>query len=157
MYPKNIFRTILWAGFLVGAADIVAAILHYMIATGKNPERVLWFIASGICGKDAYAGGSQMAVAGLLLHFLIAYAFTILFFFLYPRLNLASKNQIVIGCLYGIFIWLLMNLIVVPLSNTQKFGFSIKQTAIGVIILIVAIGIPLSFIANRFFSKTKPN
>ncbi|HTQ63625.1 MAG TPA: hypothetical protein VMI12_02455 [Puia sp.] len=157
MYQKNIFRSILWAGFLVGAADIVAAFLHYIIATGKNPERVLWFIASGVWGKDAYSGGLQMAVAGLLLHFLIAYAFTILFFFLYPRLNLGSKNKIVIGSLYGIFIWLVMNLIVVPLSNTQKFGFSIKQTAIGIFILIIAIGIPLSFIAGRFFSKEKPN
>jgi hypothetical protein len=153
MYPKNIFRAILWAGLVVGTADIAAAFLHYFIVTGKNPERVLWFIASGIWGKNAYSGGLSMAVAGLILHYLIAYAFTFLFFFIYPRLNLASKNKILTGLFYGIFIWLIMNLIVVPLSNTQKIGFSIKPTVIGIFILVVAIGIPLSFIAGRFYSR----
>ena len=157
MYPKNAFRTILWAGFLVGSADIVAAFVHYVIATGKNPERVLWFIASGVWGKNAYSGGSLMAAAGLLLHFVIAYAFTILFFFIYPRLNFLSNNKIVVGLSYGIFIWLVMNLIVVRLSNTQKFPFSINQTAIGIFILTAAIGIPLSFIASRFYSKRRSN
>jgi hypothetical protein len=46
-----------------------------------------------------------------------------------------------------------MNRVVVPLSNASVSPFNLKQAIIAALILITAIGLPLSFIAHRFYSK----
>ena len=93
-----------------------------------------------------------MAVWGLLLHFLIAFIWTIIFFFIYPKLRLLSWNRIITGILYGIFIWIIMTQVVVPMSKVTAGPFNLKQAVIAVLILIAAIGLPLSFIAHRFYA-----
>lgn len=50
---KPIFKTTLLAGSL----DITAACVNAYISNKIMPGRVLQYIASGIFGKDAYAGG----------------------------------------------------------------------------------------------------
>ena len=51
--------------------------------------------------------------------------------------------------LYGIFIWIVMNLIVVPLSRVPHRTVTLSNVVINLIILIVCVGIPLSFIAGQ--------
>ncbi len=98
-----------------------------------------------------------MMLAGLILHYIIAFAFTIFFFWLFPKIKLLSKNKILTGVIYGIFIWMVMNLVVVPLSNIGPRPFTLANALINVIILIVCIGLPLSFIANTFYTKGNLN
>ena len=145
------YKTIAWAGFLVGLLDISGAFINFTISYHRNPVRVLYFIASGVWGKSAFSGNPLMAFYGLILHFIIAYLFTVFFFLIYPCVPILSRNRIVTGIGYGLFIWLVMNLIVVPLSNTQKSGFDLVSSLIGAGILILAIGIPLSFIAAGYY------
>jgi len=69
-------------------------------------------------------------------------------------LRILSRNRILTGIAYGIFIWCIMNFLVLPLSNipspiTYKVSKVIKAT----LILIVMIGLPLSFIAYNMFHK----
>ena len=145
---------ILQAGLIVGTLDILSAFIYYYIKTGKTNFLVIFkFIASGIFGKDAGAGGTGMIVAGFILHYAIAFSFTIFFFWVYPKVNVMSKNRIVTGIVYGLFVWALMNLVVVPLSNTVHRPFKIEGALINMGILIVCIGLPLSFMANTFFKK----
>lgn len=148
---KNFWKTVAMAGLLVGTLDIISALTHFYLKTGKDPLIVLKYISSAILGKSAYSGGSDMAVLGLLLHFVIAFIWTIFFFLIYPKLKLLSWNRIVTGILYGIFIWIIMSRVVVPMSNASVGAFDLKQAIIGVLILIGAIGIPLSFIAHRYY------
>jgi uncharacterized membrane protein YagU involved in acid resistance len=54
------------------------------------------------------------------------------------------------GVVYGIFIWLVMNLIVVPLSNTGSWPFTIDNAVINATILSACIRLPLSYLAHRF-------
>ena len=145
---------ILQAGLIVGTLDIRSAFIYYYIKTGKTNFLVIFkFIASGIFGKDAGAGGTGMIVAGFILHYAIAFSFTVFFFWVYPKVNVMSKNRIVTGIVYGLFVWALMNLVVVPLSNTVHRPFKIEGALINMGILIVCIGLPLSFMANTFFKK----
>jgi uncharacterized membrane protein YagU involved in acid resistance len=151
---NKLFPTIVKAGLLVGTLDILTAFLHYFIKTGeKNVFTVLKFVASGIFGKEAFAGGNSMIIAGLIAHYMIAFAFTIFFFWLFPKIKGLSKNQILTGILYGIFIWMVMNLVVVPLSNVATRPFNLTNAIINAVILIVCIGIPLSLMANAFYKK----
>jgi hypothetical protein len=115
---NNLFLKIIKAGVIVGTLDILAAFIYYFIKTGgKNPIDILKFIASGIFGKEAYSGGKMMILSGLILHYVIAFTFTIFFFWLFPKITIFSKYKILAGVSYGIFIWVVMNLVVVPLSN----------------------------------------
>jgi hypothetical protein len=148
----SIVKAIAWAGLLVGTLDILAAIVHFKIATGKDPVLIFQYIASAVFGKDAY-GGSLMPVLGMLFHYFIAYSFTIIFFFFYPRLALYKYNAVLTGIAYGILIWFAMNVIVVPLSKIGKFSFKLSGVLLQASILIVMIGIPLSFICKRYFLK----
>jgi hypothetical protein len=147
---------ILQAGLIVGTLDILSAFIYYYIKSGKTNFLVIFkFIASGLFGKAAGDGGVAMILAGLILHYAIAFSFTIFFFWLYPKMNVLSKNRIVTGIVYGLFVWAVMNLVVVPLSNTVHRPFKIEGALINMGILIVCIGLPLSFMANAFFRKVK--
>ena len=145
---KN-FNTILKAGLLVGTLDILAACLNFFINTNKEPSVVFKFIASGVFGTKAFSGGTLMIIAGLVFHYIIAIGFTFLFFLLYPKIRSVVKNNIVIGILYGAFVWCVMKFIVVPLSSTPPQPFTYSGAAIAMGILIVCIGIPLAIIASK--------
>jgi uncharacterized membrane protein YagU involved in acid resistance len=150
------FKTILLSGLLVGTLDILAACTDFYIATDKNPVAVLNYVASGIIGKDAFAGGTSIALLGLLCHYIIAFSFTFFFFWLYGKTSFLSKNRIVTAVVYGLFMWLVTTLIVLPLSNVphtplSAIKFSKALKAIG--ILVFMIGLPLSFIAYKAFKK----
>ncbi|MFT3935806.1 MAG: hypothetical protein QM726_19415 [Chitinophagaceae bacterium] len=152
-------RTVLLSGLLVGTLDILSAFVDVYFSSGKNPLVVLPFIASGAFGKPALAGGAGMMLIGLLFHYLIAFSFTVFFFWIYKRIGLAAAPWIVTGILYGIFIWLIMNLIVVQLSaaphapiSAMKWPKIIKSA----LILICMIGLPLSYIAHKANARTNP-
>jgi hypothetical protein len=149
---KNLLATVFWIGLLAGSLDILAAFLQYYLTFHRNPLRVLLFIASGVFGKNAYSGGSIMYFAGALFHYIIAYSFTLLFFFIYPQIRLLSANRVITGILYGAFIWTIMNLLIVPMSKTPAIPFHWPKALLAMGILIAAIGIPLSFFAYRHYA-----
>lgn len=143
------------AGAIVGTLDILAACTYYAIKTGgSNPLNVLKFVAAGVFGKDASTGGGMMILAGLIFHYCIAFAFTVFFFWLFSKTLVLARNKIMTGVLYGIFIWTVMNLVVIPLSNIPPRPFNVVNSIINAVILIVCIGLPLSFMANKSFAKT---
>lgn len=152
---SNSILYILLTGLLVGTLDIVTAFADYFIATGKAPDGVLKFIASGVFGDEAFSGGTGIVLMGLLFHFIIAYSFTVLFFLIYPQIKFLQKNRIITGIVYGIFIWMIMNLIVVPLSNTPSLSMKAGRIIKSMLILIVMVGLALSFIAHKFFSAVE--
>jgi hypothetical protein len=136
---------ILKAGFLAGLLDILAAFANFYFKTGKNPVVVLKFIASGIFGRAAMSGGTEMMVLGLLLHFLIALLFAVFFFKIVSKILTANSGKLLTGVLYGLFIWLVMNLIVVPLSNAPKLPFDIQSAIVNATILVLCVGLPISY------------
>jgi uncharacterized membrane protein YagU involved in acid resistance len=149
---KNLLTTILWVGFLVGLLDLSSAFIQIRIMfPERNPFGVLRYIASAVFGKERANAGSSMYFFGALFHFIIAYCFTIAFFLIYPHVRFLSKSRLLTGILYGLIIWTIMNLVVVPQTRIGHRPFVLKNAAIAAGILIVAIGIPLSYLAYRFY------
>ena len=144
---------LLKAGLLVGTLDITAAFLYYFFRTGKNPLRVLTYIASGVFGKAAFEGGNEMLLAGLVLHYIIATTFAFVFFWLFARMEGLRKANLLSGVVYGIFVWMIMNLVVVPLSKVSQQPIQWDTALINVVILIVCIGIPLSVMAKSNYKN----
>ena len=144
-------RPILRAGLLAGTLDGLAAALSYYFQTGKNPANVFKFVASGAFGPKALTGPDTVAVWGLLFHFLFATGFVTLFVLAYPKVEILRKNWIVVGLTYGVFVWLVMNGVVVPLSNTPPAPFRPIGMVRGLVIVMVCVGLPIAWVTNRFY------
>ena len=153
---KNKVKLILLAGLLVGTLDIVSACTDYYIATGKGPEGVLRYVASGVFGQQAFTGSNSMLIWGLLFHYIIAFSFTVFFFWIYPKIKFMAAFPILTAFVYGIFMWGITTRIVLPLSNTPPGTFHFWKAIKAIMILVVMIGIPLSFIAKNYFGKRQP-
>jgi len=154
MAQSSALKTIAKAGIITGALDGLAAALLFSIPSGKDPMIVFRFIASGVFGKEAFAGGVPMALWGGLFHFIIATGWTLLFFLAYPRITLLSKNKIATAIFYGFFVWLMMNLVVVPLSNVTMAGSrEISGIIKGVVVLILCIGLPNTWITSKYYQQ----
>jgi hypothetical protein len=151
---QKFLEAVIKISFVAGTLDILCALVQFYIKTGKNPVAVLKFIASGFFGKEAFTDNSLMPIYGLFFHYVIAFSWTALFFFLYPKISFLKKNKFVSGAVYGVFIWIIMTQLILPLSNTPDLPFNIIQSILGIIILILAVGIPISILTEKFY-RTK--
>jgi hypothetical protein len=142
---------VLYAGLLVGTLDILAAFISFFISTGNNPLLILKVIASGVIGRAAFSGAGGTLLLGLSLHFFIALTFTALFFWSYRRVGFVSRNKMAAGVLYGLLIWAVMNLLVLPLSQVPVRPFHPVHALREALILVLMIGVPLALLASRHF------
>ena len=146
-------KTILWSGLVAGILDAIAGVIVYFIFFNLTPLQVLQFIATGIHGPEAMNGGIPMIIAGTIYHFIIAYGFAIIYFFIYPKLSFLRKNISLMGLLFGLGIWLVMNLIVLPQSNIPKSSFDINLAIVGIIWHMVLVGLPIALITSLYYQK----
>jgi uncharacterized membrane protein YagU involved in acid resistance len=98
-------------------------------------------------------GGTRMEITGLLFHYLVALIWTLFFFIICPILKLYRTNKIITGLVYGIFVWTVMNIAVVPIAFSKPYHFDINKAWIACLILMVCIGLPVSLIIGSYFSK----
>lgn len=154
MKDRSFLFTVILAAFLSGLLDLVAAIIVYALLLDKTTAlKILQSVASGVFGQSAYSGGIEMAVFGLIFHFTISFAFTYLYFFMYPRLPFVRKERIFSGFTLGIFIWAVMNLIVIPVAFKGVFPNGILSSLIGIAIIIISIGIPVAIITHFYYNR----
>ncbi len=146
-------RSLVFTGFLVGTLDGLAAVVNFFIAGGKDPARVFLFIASGAFGREAVAANANLAWWGLFFHYFIAFCWTTLFFLVYPKLKFLSRHKYLAGVAYGIVVWMVMTMVVIPLSKIPQLPFTLNRVIVGVSILMVFVGPPISFFAHRAYSK----
>lgn len=146
-------KTILLSGSVAGTLDILAAIFVYAIILDKaTAQQVLQSVASGIFKKEAYSGGWEMALYGLGLHYCIAFAFAVFFFVVFPFVPFLKKNKVVSGLLYGVFVWVVMNLGVLAVVFPNRPPRTWDGILIGAGILMLMIGLPISILTNRYYS-----
>lgn len=143
------------AGLLVGTLDITAACTQFYIKTGKGPEPILRYIASGAFGKGAFTGGGSMIFWGLFFHYFIAMSFTFFFFWLAKTFPGILKVKLLTAVLYGVFMWCVTQFLVIPLSKISTPTPTLTGAAIAISILIVCIAIPLTLIAGKQINSKK--
>lgn len=146
----KVIKAIGFTTLIAGILDLVAAILQTLVA-GGNPGKMLRYIASGIFGHPSFSGGAHFAAMGLAFHYMIALIWTAIFFILYPAIRKFSKNWVFGGLLWGLFIWIIMNLVVLPLSNVPPSQWDILRALIALLVVISAMGMPISYLAYRFY------
>lgn len=129
---------------IAGTLDIILAFLESYLTNNIKPDIVLKFIASGFFGVVAFEPNLLFVIIGLLLH----YTFTSIFTLFYFKINVLSEcktnNKYLSGIIYGLCIWLTMNVIVIPLSNTPALNRPLMEITTSVIIQILAVGLPIA-------------
>jgi hypothetical protein len=148
--PQHSIKLILKAGFLAGTLDILAAIIVYGFILSKAPVvAILQSIASGVYGPKAFAGGLGMAIQGLVFHYIIAIIFAALFYLLIRALPFVTRFRVITGLLYGMIVWLIMNLLVLPASGVTPRPFSVRGMIEGMLILMFFVGLPISLVLSK--------
>lgn len=147
---KTGIRRILLATFVAGTLDIFCAVVVYALILGKTTSiKILQSIAAGMVGKEAYEGGLLMAGYGLFLHFFITLLFAIFYFFLILFIPFLKRQRTICGIIFGIFIWMVMNLIVLPTVFPGITPGDAHAILTGMAIVIVAVGIPIAYIIPK--------
>lgn len=147
---------VLLTGCVVGVLDGVAAVTNAWLRSGITPGRVFRYIASALFGNEAYAPGWVPVMEGVIIHFLIACIWSLLFFLFYPRITLLRQNKWIVGACYGVLVWLVMTFIVLPLSLVPPLKFSTQGVLTGLAIHMLVIGIPISLLANKWYDAHFP-
>jgi hypothetical protein len=148
MKNLSLWQTILVAGLLAGTMDILAAI--FLLANGQAVA-ILKYVASGAFGKAALEGGNNMALWGLLFHFLIAMIWAKVYFLAYPYLPILKHNIFLNALIYGILVWSVMNFMVVPMSQIPARPFNAVNALKNMAILCVCIGLPVAWLTDRYY------
>jgi len=135
---------ILVGGLTAGSLDLICAFVTY----GWRVPRV---IAAGLLGIGALHGGLVIYFLGVSLHFFIALSAAAIYYAASRTLAFLKDHALICGLFYGIAVFLVMNLIVVPLSALHSKGpFQLMALIQGLVIHMLLIGLPISYSARRF-------
>lgn len=143
-------QPILLGGLIAGLLDISAAFLSAWLRSGVSPTRVLQYVASGVLGREAFAGGMKSALLGLAFHFLIATVATAVFYLASRKLLFLIERPIIAGLLYGILVHVFMTQVVVRLSAIQPSPATLSGFIIGMLIIMFCVGLPIALIVRRY-------
>ena len=146
-------RAIAITGLIVGTMDITSAFI-LAISRGSTVTRLLQFVASGLIGPKAFEGGTATALLGLGLHFVIAFSLVAVFYVASRSLGFIPRHAVISGLIYGLIVFGVMNLIVLPLS-AAKPRHSLTGDLIQIGIHMFVIGLPTSLLIRRFSGATR--
>jgi hypothetical protein len=145
-------RAIAISGLIVGTMDITSAII-IAILRGSTVTRLMQFIASGLLGPSAFQGGAATVALGLGLHFLIAFSLVAVFYAASRSVAFLRRQAVVSGLVYGLIVFGVMNLIVLPLS-AAKPRHSLSGDLIQIGIHMFVIGLPTALLVRRLSGAT---
>ncbi|HWK11191.1 MAG TPA: hypothetical protein VNR64_14120 [Vicinamibacterales bacterium] len=148
-------RAIVFAWLVAGTLDVTTAVTYYPLTASVTAKQILQGIASGVLGARAFQGGAATAALGLALHFLIALIWTLVFYVAATRITALTRRPFIIGPLYGTFVWLVMNLVVLPSSRVAHRPLRLQPSIIGAVILMICIGLPIAAIVGRHLRRRR--
>jgi hypothetical protein len=153
--PRSANRPWLWLilGWLTaGTLDILYAIVFSYARSGVAPARILQSVAAGAFGSAAFEGGTRMALAGLGFHYLNALLITAAFFAAAWTVPVLARRPVVVGVAYGVFVYVVMNYVVIPLSAIGPRPLPPTPVWVtGVLVHMFFIGVPIALAARSAF------
>jgi hypothetical protein len=137
------------AGLVAGTTNLVAAAAIY----GGTPAHGFQMIASGLLGERAFGGGEATAVLGASLHYGISIVAAAIYLWAAHRSQMLRAHWLVGGIAFGVAAYLVMNLIVVPLSNAATPDFSSLMIVKELLAHTMLFGIPIAGVVQGLFRR----
>lgn len=148
---NSLLRSSVIAGLIIGFAD--AIVYHWFVQNvlGGVPLITLYqYIASGALGESAFAGGIATALLGVLFHYLISIAIAGVFILSVSRISLLRRYLIPGALLFGFGVFIVMNMIVTPLSATPPVPtLTMPQLIVAILDHILIFGLLLGILVRR--------
>ncbi|HUH63121.1 MAG TPA: hypothetical protein VLZ50_09005 [Terracidiphilus sp.] len=141
---RGAWPAILAGGLVAGGLDTIAA---YVTLNAGWPRAV----AGGLLGASAFSGGLGVYALGLFLEFLIATGAAAVYYAFSRRLAFLKPHFFVCGLFFGIAVYLVMNLIVLPLCALHVHSPIPRSDLIqGILVHMFLIGLPIAYSVHRF-------
>jgi hypothetical protein len=139
-----ILLPLLVGGLIAGTLDLISAFMTFGLGVPRA-------IAAGLLGRQALGGGVGTWILGVILHFLIAYSAATIYCLASWKLEFLKPHWFVCGMFYGIAVFLVMTLVVLPLSGLHASGpYQLRGLIQGILVHMFLIGLPISFTLQKF-------
>ena len=117
----------------------------------QTPYILVWqYIASGLLGDAAFEGGIITALLGVLIHLIISFVVAGVFILSADRIPLLRRYPIASALLYGFGVFIVMNLIVLPLSAAPPLPVpTIPWLIESILEHTLLVGLPLGILVRR--------
>lgn len=135
---------VLAGALLAGTLDLAFTMSFWGLKADMPALRFLQRVASGLLGPAAFDGGLSTAGYGLALHYGIAFTMALVYFLAARRSAVLRRRPILSGAVYGLMLYLIMNLVVVPLSAASPPSMDPMWVASSVAVHVLLIGIPIA-------------
>jgi uncharacterized membrane protein YagU involved in acid resistance len=145
--------TILTAGCVAAALDLLFAFVFYGIRNGIPPQRILQTIGSGLFGTDSFQMGWQSAAVGFVCHFTILIVAAALYFYAAGRMRWMNRQALICGLAFGVAVYVVMNFVVVPLSAAPKFQRSLVPFIGEMCSHLFFVGVPIAYLTRRYWNS----
>ena len=133
---------------MAGALDLASAFLTFGWGVPKA-------IAGGLLGPSATQGGAGIWILGAALHFFITIVAAAIYYGASRKLTFLRTNPVVCGLFFGIAVFLVMTLVVLPLSALHSKGpYTLPGLIQGVLAHMFLVGLPISLGVWRFSRGT---
>jgi hypothetical protein len=143
---KNAPLAIAVGGLVAGTLDLIQASILF-------GWKIPLAIAGGLLGKGAFHGGAGTYMLGVLLHFIIAFSVTTIYYVASDRLTFMLDHPLVCGLLFGMAVELVMSYVVLPLSALHARGpYRLHDILLGLIVHMLVIGLPVAY-SIRWFTR----
>lgn len=145
---NSLLRFIALGTLIVGIAHTI--VYHLIMSNqidGYPLSNIYQYIASGVLGVSAFEGGTGDALIGLLLHFVIALVVTGVFILSAEQIPLLRQNAIAGSLLFGLGVYFVMDMIVIPLSATPDLPpYTTGRMIINYLEHALVVGLPLGLL-----------
>ena len=134
---------------------LYVVVVFVLILRRTTVERLFQGIAFAVLGPAALTGGRATASLGVLLHFCVALAWSVVWMIAYERSDLllratiTARGAAIVGAAYGIFVWLAMHFVVLPLTYATPgplLGFGSILVAVAHLLVV---GPPIVLLERR--------
>ena len=139
---------IVLGGLIIGTLDLLFA-WGFWAPKGASLTRILQSIAAGWYGKASHSMGTTSAWVGALSHYAIAAAFVAAYWIAAQRLPALLRRYVLLGAVYGLLLYVVMNFIVLPLSAAGMPGFDNVPWVASSIVVHALLGIMCAWFAGR--------
>jgi hypothetical protein len=136
---------ILIGGLIAGGLDLIAAYISF----GVGVPRV---IAAGLLGPAVIRSANPAIYAlGVFLEFFIAMGAAAVYYAFSRKLDFLRHHFFICGLYFGIAVYLVMNLIVLPLCALHaNRPIAIPGMIQGLLVHMLLIGVPIAYCVKRF-------
>lgn len=150
---KSTGSAILAGTLVAGTLDLSAACFSTWVSRGRAPGDLLRSVAAGPFGDTMRDGAMGAALAGVTVHYGIMAVIAAIFVLAARRMAWLREQPVRWGLLYGIGVYVVMELIVLPMRWPATFPILESDHVVRALaFMMLLVGLPIALIAASYAS-----